>query len=559
MISKLTTALLASVPTILVSLSGHALAQAPPALPPVYPGCLAAPASSTHTWFFDPANGTTVEDGANGSQAHPFSNLNAVAALVPGYKVPLLTTAVYDHYPSQPRIRAGGGGPIAPGDQLLLMSGNYGDVRLLPVALSMDNGGKFLKIASAPGAHPVFTSLLMSNTNGWWLDGLKIQSVKPPTAIYSYLVAVGNGTKDIVLSNLDVSSADNDLTGWSQAQWNNNGRLGVQLLGGQNGAGTTCVSLTGSHIHHIHTALVLGTNNSLVDSNEMDHFGEDAIDYVANNIAITRNDIHDPMDYGTAAHSDAMQGYPGLTPAAGVVPSYNTFTNILIDSNHIQRVKDLGNPFPYFLQGIDNYNYAGTLLTNLTVTNNAILTQACAGIYFSTVANVVIAGNTVLDDGMAAFSVRSCAPSIEILDTSAGQLPQNLPFDHDVHVFNNIAGGLVLNQLDVAVEAHNNVMTYGTGGAIVVYQNGKPGTTAASYVFLGKPGPIPALGSGNIIDSGGSASEFTAWSPTTLTYNLTPKPGSLAARGGTPIGASLTNIMGVKRALPPAAIVVGAY
>jgi hypothetical protein len=137
-------------------------------------------------------------------------------------------------------------------------------------------------------------------------------------------------------------------------------------LGGQNGAGSTCVSLAKSHVHDVHTTLILGTNNSLVDSNEFDHFGEDAIDYVANHIAITHNDIHDPMDYGIAAHSDAMQGYPGVSPAAGVVPGYNTFTDILIDSNHIQRVKDAANPLPYFLQGIDNYNCAGTLLTKLT-------------------------------------------------------------------------------------------------------------------------------------------------------------------------------------------------
>jgi hypothetical protein len=561
MISKLTLALLGSLPPLLVSLSSHALAQAPPVVPAVYSGCLAPPATFAHTWFFDPVNGTTVEDGADGSQAHPFSSLNAIASLVTGYKTPLLTTAVYDHYPSQPRIRAGGGGPIAPGDQLLLMSGNYGDVRLLPVALSMDNGGKFLKIAPAPGQHPVLSSLMMRGTNSWWLDGLKIQSVKPPTEIYSYLVTVGNGMKDIVLSNLDVSSADNDLTGWSQAQWNNNGRLGVQLLGGQNGLGTTCVSLTGSHVHHIHTALILGTNNTLVDSNEMDHFGEDAIDYVANHIAITRNDIHDPMDFGISAHADAMQGYPGVQPVAGSVPMYNVFTDIMIDSNHVQRVKDLANPFPYLLQGIDNYNYSGTLITGLTITNNVILTQACAGILFSTIANAVIANNTVLDDGLPNIPGIACVPAITLADTGAGKPPSYLPFDHDVAVFNNISSGLSVNQLDQNVAVHNNVVTLTIpqkGGAIVVYQNGKPGTTAASYTFDGKPGPLPVLGPYNIIDTGGAASEFTTWSPSTLTYNLTPLPGSFAVRDGTQVGAPLTNINGVKRALPPAAVDVGA-
>ena len=338
MMSTLTTALLASLPPILLSLSSHALAHAPPqALPAVYPGCATPPAAYAHAWYFDPVNGTTVAAGADGSQAHPFSSLNALAGIVPGYKTPLLTTAVYDHYPSQPRVRAGGGGPIAPGDQILLMDGNYGDVRLIPVALSMDNGGKFIKISAAPGAHPVLTSLTMTSTNSWWIDGIKVQSLKTPATLYSYLVAVGSGMKDIVLSNLDVSSVDTDTPNeapappWTQAEWNANSRAGVRFLGAQNGLGTTCVSLTGSHVHHIHTALVLGTNNSLVDNNEFDHFGEDAIDYVASHIAITRNKIHDPMDYGTFAHPDAMQGYPGVQPVAGSVPAYNVFTDILIE------------------------------------------------------------------------------------------------------------------------------------------------------------------------------------------------------------------------------------
>jgi hypothetical protein len=557
MISKLTTALLASVPTILVSLSGHALAQAPPALPVVYLGCLAVPATFANTWYFDPVKGTTATAGADGSQAKPFNNLNALAAVVPGYKTPLLTNATYDHYPSSPRIRAGGGGPIAPGDQILLMTGAYGDVRL---AGPLDNAGDFVKISPAPGAKPVLTSLLITGTNGWWIDGLKVQSLKTPATLFTYLVTVGNGNKDVILSNLDVSSADNDATGWTQAQWNANGRLGVQLLGGQNGAGTTCVSLTKSHVHHVHTTLVLGTDNTLVDSNELDHFGEDAIDYVASNIAITRNSIHDSMDYGIAAHSDAMQGYPGIQPVAGSVPLYNTFTNVLIDSNTIQRGADPANPWPYTLQGIDNYNYSGTLINGLTITNNVVLTQACAGILFSTIANAVIAGNTVVDDGLPPVDgPTSCVPAIEVLDTGAGNPPSMLPFDHNVHVFNNITSGLNLNQLDVMVEAHNNIVTFQKGGAIVTYQNGKPGTTAASYVFLGKPGPITGLGATNVIDSAGQASEFTTWSPSTLTYNLKPRPGSLSANGGTPVGATLTNIVSATRALPPAAVTVGAY
>ena len=52
----------------------------------------------------------------------------------------------------------------------------------------------------------------------------------------------------------------------------------------------------------------------------------------------------------------------------------NHFQNILIDSNLIIRQTDPELPFPTYLQGIDAFN---SDWTNVTVTNNVVITSAC--------------------------------------------------------------------------------------------------------------------------------------------------------------------------------------
>ena len=82
----------------------------------------------------DPVNGKTQAAGGNGSQANPWNSLAAVVGTAPGYAYPLLTTAPYQHLNAAKTayvISAGPlAGPIQPGDEILLMSGNYGDFRV---------------------------------------------------------------------------------------------------------------------------------------------------------------------------------------------------------------------------------------------------------------------------------------------------------------------------------------------------------------------------------------------------------------------------------------------
>ena len=107
--------------------------------------------------------------------------------------------------------------------------------------------------------------------------------------------------------------------------------------------------------------------------NEVDHFGDDGLDFGANNIAITHNYVHDNFDRGDGNHEDAFQG---VVARIGAGVPYNAYSNILIDSNKIVRQTDPTIPFPTYLQGIVVFDEDWT---NMTVTNNAIVTQLLLG------------------------------------------------------------------------------------------------------------------------------------------------------------------------------------
>jgi hypothetical protein len=112
---------------------------------------------------------------------------------------------------------------------------------------------------------------------------------------------------------------------------------------------------------------------TLFSGNEIDHFGDDGIDYAANNLAITKNYVHDNFNVGDDNHEDGMQGVIGALPA-GVAS--NNYQGILMDSNEIIRQTDPNLRFPTGLQGIDVFDSDWTYLT---VTNNILITTSCWG------------------------------------------------------------------------------------------------------------------------------------------------------------------------------------
>jgi hypothetical protein len=516
----------------------------------VYSGCSDPPSTFGNTWYIDPVNGKSPAAGGNGSKSSPWNSLSGVIAggwgasgfSVPGYTRPLLSSVPYVHIANGRLVAVAdqlGNPPVQPGDALMLMSGNYGDVGIGDFDLPTTNS-EFVTVQAAPGQTPVFTTLLLDRTNKWVFNAIKVQSLYGANGNNNALVLLTDQgpsypTTDIVFENMLISSADS-TTGWTQATWVAQARNGFQVAGsagnGMTGEPyTTCISLAGSHIQNVRFGALLAGNNLQLTNNVIDHFGDDAMDYAGNNLAITHNTIHDNLNIGDGNHEDAMQGVNGELPA-GV--AYNTFSNILIDSNLILRQTDPNLAFPQYLQGIDAFDENWL---NITVTNNVIVTSACPGISFGSIHDSLIANNTVVEDGL--FSTPGCIAAINV-----GGASREGPVTTNTIVRNNLSSQLNIDNRNNAVIANNNVvLCCGPGPFISWYVNGAVQYLSASGTYNN------GNSMSNVIDTQGTKGEFVNFNPATLTYTVLLKSTAQAINAGV-AGAPTLDILGAPRASP---------
>jgi hypothetical protein len=242
---------------------------------------------------------------------------------------------------------------------------------------------------------------------------------------------------------------------------------------------------------------------------------------------MTNNYIHESMDWKNGAHMDGMQGYPGA------------FTNVVIDSNRVIRQADPNLPFPNYLQGIDAFDGDWT---NLTVTNNVVVTSACWGIFYGSVHGGKIINNTVVADGMLP-QPGNCKPLVVV----GGQTHQGSP-SNDVIIRNNIANGLNIDNLKPNMTMDHNICLGINGKCqIVTYVNGKLdwGTI--------KPG---MHADHNIIDGRGAGGMFANFDPAKFVYDLRLRPEASAIGAGNSAEAPPVDITGAPRA---GRVDVGAY
>lgn len=480
----------------------------------VYPGCTAPPANSGQTWYVDSVNGKTAANGGNGSQAAPWDSLraltgakgsNGVYGPIAGYTGPLLSTVKEG--------KGGGTGPIHPGDTVMLMTGNYGDFGVGDYKSPVVNT-EWVTVKAAPGQSPVVNTISLGPTNKWSLEGIKVQSLWGTNNNKAALITVSDQgaafpTSDIILTNIDASSAD-DVSAWTQEQMRAQERLGLYIHGsagnGTNGEPyTSCISMTGSHIHNVKTGATLTGNSVLFSGNEIDHQSDDGLLYGGNNLAITKNYIHDNQDNGDGNHEDAMQGIIGV-PVVGV--PFNTYSNILIDSNKIIRQTEPKLTFPSYMQGIDAFDADWD---NLTVTNNVIVTSSCYTMGLASVHNSLIAGNTGLHDGLIATP--GCTASLIV----GGKTHEGL-ISSNTRVTNNLVERLQVNDQNTPTVTFDHNTALNSYQPIVHY-DGKGWT----YNY---PRGTDANGNVAPVASTPYTSVFQKWSPSTGEYDLRILPDS---------------------------------
>jgi hypothetical protein len=521
-----------------------------------YPGC-AQPTQTGKIWYVDPLNGKSPAGGGNGSPGAPWNSVQGVlggqwGASVPsvGYTRPMLSTVPYNHVTIAGRVDIAdsvGRPPVHPGDTIVLMSGYYGDVNIGNYGLNTVNSD-FVVIEAGVGQTPLFSTLYIRSTNRWVFKGIKVQSLSGTNNNKKPLVTVGDQgaqlpTTDIIFQNMELSSADS-TTGWTKAQWVAQARLGLWAVGspgdGANGQPyTSCISMTGSHIQNVRVGAALESNNSLFSLNQIDHFGDDGIDYAANNLAITHNNIHDNLDLGDGNHEDAMQGQNGPLGGRPLNSVLQTFSNILIDSNLVIRQTDPNLAFPTYLQGIDAFDEDWT---NVAVMNNVIVTSACWGIGYASLHGSKIINNTVVADGLMPMP-GNCRPLV-----SVGDKTHEGPSSNNVIIRNNIANGLsIYNTNPNMTMDHNICLTIEGKCRILTFVDGKP------KWGVYKPGEY---GDHNVIERRGAAGMFVSFDPAKFIYDLRLRPGALAIGAGSSIDAPSDDITGTHRG---SSIDVGAY
>src|ERR1700722_13747173 len=237
----------------------------------VYAGC-AEPGPTAKVWYLDPVNGKTPAAGGNGSQTAPWNSLTGglFFRFPAGYTRPLLSSVPYFHVVDGKRVYVAdqlGSPPVQPGDTIMLMSGDYGDIVIGDYLQQVVNPS-FVTVEAAPGQAPVFSTLFIRSTKKWVFKGIKVQSLFGTNNSKLPLVAVTDQgaslpTSDIILQNLQISSADN-TDGWTQPEWLARARVvGISAKGTDHGANTTCVSVTNSHVSKVIFGAEVMANNML--------------------------------------------------------------------------------------------------------------------------------------------------------------------------------------------------------------------------------------------------------------------------------------------------------
>ena len=495
-----------------------AATASPPSLE-VYPGCAIPPANPTgNIWYIDPVYGSASGDG---SQAHPWNSLQSLTSNAATYSnhnwetsscqtLPpssalytrcqsgaLLSTAPYYHDdPVAGWITSTNpNAPIKPGDTIMLMSGNYGNVTI--------NGpinSNFITIKAALGQTPVLTSLKVSS-NKLAFTNLTIEGLSP---VNNGQLAVFSNSTDIVFSG-NILDSQPDVSGWSISDWKTYAaRSGIIASASGPTLTQSCFAITNNLFRNIQGPVGIEANNVLFSGNVVNNFGDDATDVIGNNIIYSHNFITNSHDLLDGNHNDGLQ----MAAADFEVkqnPTYSYwFTNWVVDSNVVIAQTDPNLPFPANGMGSDGDGlqcYGFTHLNGYTITNNICVIPDFNGIWGGSMNNGVIANNTLVGNS--------------VVD------PTGASGHHGV-VWISLLGG-------TNVVVRNNITTSTGLSAASLQGEGMTGTVVADHNIAATP------------------DMFRTFDPANFLYDLRPANGSPTIGGGIPDQAPTVDYTGAAR------------
>lgn len=273
-----------------------------------------------------------------------------------------------------------------PGDVLALLPGFHGDVVVR---------GRFeqeIRIRGRAGA--VLGRTVFQDAARWRLENVDFRGGPASPGSRSSLVETDRLSSGLSFVNCSFATGD-DTDGWTPEDWVARPYQQALLL---RGAG---MSVIGSHFFNVRNALAVFSDDSLIEANRFERFGNDAIAFGANRLQIVGNSIGDGRHSAAEKlHADAMQGYPA--------PDDGSYSEILIADNTIR-----ASPRADYLQGISAFDGRWR---NVAVRRNHVVTSAYHGISWYGVDGIVIEDNEVIEERPG-----SIIPWIAVLPAKTGR------------------------------------------------------------------------------------------------------------------------------------------
>lgn len=278
-----------------------------------------------------------------------------------------------------------------PGDILRLLPGWHGNPE---IAGSYD--GTVL-VVGMPGA-TVGRSRFRGAAN-WRFEKVDFRGETSMPGMRASLVEADPASSNLTFADCSFATAE-DSTGWTERDWVDKPyRLALHLRGNR-------MRVTGSHFFNVRNALAIMADDSLVEGNRFEAFGNDAIEFGANRLRIVGNTIrdgrHSPAE---RLHADAIQGFPA--------PGDTSFSDIVIADNRIE-----ASPRADYLQGITAFDGRWR---NVVVRGNSVVTSAYHGITWFGVDGILIEGNQVVQEREGKIT-----PWIEVAPSKEGRLSSDI-------------------------------------------------------------------------------------------------------------------------------------
>lgn len=327
------------------------------------------------THYLDPQDGSIAGDG---TKADPWGSLKEVV------EAKMFATRDWKERPYNEnreletiRDKA----PIQPGDTLVLMSGNHGNVTIAGAY-----NEKPITIKAGNGESPKLSRLLLRAAANWTIKGVTISPSFADTYEPLTMIEIDNHdfrgpSRDITVKNCTVYSVD-DASSWSAKDWNDKAANGISADGDG-------VRIENNTVRNVDFGISTSGADSFVGGNTVDGFAGDGLRGLGNNSKFVYNtiknawDVNDNHDDGFQSYSTGQDGIGSGEIKGGVLRG-----NLII--NHENPSAEMRSS----LQGIGLFD---GMYVDWTIENNVVITDHWHGITMLGARDSQIVNNTLID------------------------------------------------------------------------------------------------------------------------------------------------------------------